>query len=101
MTFFFFVGMQYIYVYMYNIWLCLTRSVPNVYKCTCTVLLIDHLLLPLSLSLSDRVKEYQPGDELKQTANELVSKVDDPKLQNTEVVSGGLSAYLHPCHCLL
>ncbi|XP_043972786.1 peroxisomal biogenesis factor 5 isoform X3 [Gambusia affinis] len=29
-------------------------------------------------------KEYQAGDELKQTANELVSKVDDPKLQNTE-----------------
>ncbi|KAJ3597633.1 hypothetical protein NHX12_001150 [Muraenolepis orangiensis] len=29
-------------------------------------------------------KEYQPGDELKQTANELVSKVEDPKLQNTE-----------------
>ncbi|XP_023186859.1 peroxisomal biogenesis factor 5 isoform X2 [Xiphophorus maculatus] len=29
-------------------------------------------------------KEYQAGDELRQTANELVSKVDDPKLQNTE-----------------
>ncbi|XP_070960568.1 peroxisomal targeting signal 1 receptor-like isoform X3 [Oncorhynchus clarkii lewisi] len=29
-------------------------------------------------------KEYLPGDELKQTANELVAKVNDPKLQNTE-----------------
>ncbi|XP_061675720.1 peroxisomal biogenesis factor 5 isoform X1 [Syngnathoides biaculeatus] len=29
-------------------------------------------------------KEYHPGEELRQTANELVSNIDDPKLQNTE-----------------
>uniref|UniRef100_A0A3P8S3L9 Peroxisomal targeting signal 1 receptor n=1 Tax=Amphiprion percula TaxID=161767 RepID=A0A3P8S3L9_AMPPE len=33
---------------------------------------------------SEWTKEYHPGEELRQTANELVSKVDDPKLQNTE-----------------
>ncbi|XP_057196835.1 peroxisomal biogenesis factor 5 isoform X1 [Triplophysa rosa] len=29
-------------------------------------------------------QEYQAGDELRQTANELLAKVDDPKLKNTE-----------------
>ncbi|XP_077383017.1 peroxisomal biogenesis factor 5 isoform X2 [Festucalex cinctus] len=33
---------------------------------------------------SEWTKEYQPGEELRETANELVSKVNDPKLQNTE-----------------
>uniref|UniRef100_A0A669B048 Peroxisomal targeting signal 1 receptor n=1 Tax=Oreochromis niloticus TaxID=8128 RepID=A0A669B048_ORENI len=43
-------------------------------------------------------KEYQAEDELRQTANELVSKVDDPKLQNTEFLmkTGGGSLPLEP-----
>ncbi|XP_062848796.1 peroxisomal biogenesis factor 5 isoform X3 [Trichomycterus rosablanca] len=36
-------------------------------------------------------KEYQPGEDLKQTANELIAKVDDPKLQNTEIGEGSVT----------
>nr|XP_049587496.1 peroxisomal biogenesis factor 5 isoform X7 [Syngnathus scovelli] len=39
-------------------------------------------------------KEYQPGEELRQTANELVSKANDPKLQNTEVSQESAEAWV-------
>ncbi|CAN9513738.1 unnamed protein product [Ophioblennius macclurei] len=43
---------------------------------------------------SEWTKEYQAGEELRQTANELVSKVEDPKLQNTEVSEESAEAWV-------
>ncbi|XP_037393019.1 peroxisomal biogenesis factor 5 isoform X3 [Pygocentrus nattereri] len=46
-------------------------------------------------------KEYEPGEELKQTANELLAKVDDPKLQNTEYLeeTGGGTVQVESRDC--
>ncbi|XP_039535666.1 peroxisomal biogenesis factor 5 isoform X2 [Pimephales promelas] len=39
-------------------------------------------------------QEYQSGEELRQTANELLSKVDDPKLKNTEVSADSAESWV-------
>ncbi|XP_056619358.1 peroxisomal biogenesis factor 5 isoform X2 [Triplophysa dalaica] len=39
-------------------------------------------------------REYQAGDELRQTANELLAKVEDPKLKNTEVSADSAESWV-------
>lgn len=49
----------------------------------------DPILTLMYFFSTIRTQEYQSGEELRQTANELLAKVDDPKLKSTEVRAKG------------